>query len=76
MINTTTPIAEDLKSNEIALEKGLSWIKSQLKANGIDLPSRAELRDLIIKSSKIQQVEEDLMRRVTECAITHTITLK
>ena len=75
MINTTT-IAEDLKSNEIALEKGLSWIKSQLKANGIDLPSRAELRDLIIKSSKIQQVEEDLMRRVTECSITHTIALK
>jgi len=75
MINTTT-IAEDLKSNEIALEKGLSWIKSQLKSNGIDLPSRAELRDLIIKSSKIQQVEEDLMRRVTESSITHTITLK
>jgi len=69
-------IAEDLKSNEIALEKGLSWIKSQLKANGIDLPSRAELRDLIIKSSKIQQVEEDLMRRVTESSITHTITSK
>ena len=74
-MNATT-ITEDLKSNEIALEKGLSWIKSQLKANGIDLPSRAELRDLIIKSSKIQQVEEDLMCRVTECAITHTITLK
>ena len=69
-------ITEDLKSNEIALEKGLSWIKSQLKANGIDLPSRTELRELIIKSSKIQQVEVDLMRRVTECAITHTITLK
>ena len=69
-------ITEDLKSNEIALEKGLSWIKSQLKVNGIDLPSRTELRDLIIKSSKIQQVEEDLMRRVTECDITHTITLK
>lgn len=74
MKNTTT-IAENLKSNEIALEKGLSWIKSQLKANGIDLPSRAELRDLIIKSSKIQQVEEDLMRRVAESSITHTITL-
>ena len=73
---TNTTIAEDLKSNEIALEKGLSWIKTQLKANGIDLPSRAELRDLIIKSSKIQQVEEDLMRRVAECSITHTITLK
>ena len=69
-------IAENLKSNEIALEKGLSWIKSQLRVNGIDLPSRAELRDLIIKSSKIQQVEEDLMRRVTESSITHTITLK
>ena len=69
-------IAEDLKSNEIALEKGLSWIKSQLKSNSIDLPSRAELRDLIIKSSKIQQVEEDLMRRVAESSITHTITLK
>ena len=69
-------IAEDLKSNEIALEKGLSWIKAQLKSNSIDLPSRAELKDLIIKSSKIQQVEEDLMRRVTECSITHTITLK
>ena len=69
-------IAEDLKSNEIALEKGLSWIKSQLKSNSIDLPSRAELRDLIIKSSKIQQVEEDLMLRVTESSITHTITLK
>ena len=74
-MNTNT-IAENLKSNEIALEKGLSWIKSQLRANGIDLPSRAELRDLIIKSSKIQQVEEDLMRRVTESSITHTITLK
>ena len=33
-------IAEALKSNEIALEKGLSWIKSQLKASSIDLPSR------------------------------------
>lgn len=69
-------ITEDLKSNEIALEKGLKWIKSQLKANGIDLPSRTELRDLIIKSSKIQQVEVDLMCRVTECDITHTIALK
>ena len=74
MTNTTT-IAEALKSNEIALEKGLSWIKAQLKSNGIDLPSRSELKDLIIKSSKMQQVEEDLMRRVAESSITHTITL-
>mgnify|MGYP003625893014 CR=1 len=60
-----------MKENK-ALDNGLAWIKQQLRTS---TPPRAELHNLVKEAATQFNVELDLMCRIAESSITHTIAL-
>ena len=60
-----------MKENEEALDQGLVWIMEEHDQT----PTRSELHALVKKAARKFNVNEDMMCRVAESSIVHSIKL-